>query len=142
MPHRLLRLYAGEALPRLDAGDGCIVFGGYMGVHDETDYQYLRPLKAFLCEAVEAGFPVLGICLGGQLLAVALGGAVSVGCRGERGVCTLDLTPEGAGDPLFAGLSSSFAAFEWHNDSFTVPPQAHHLATSAACPGQVFRWLV
>jgi len=139
-PHRLLRLDAGASLPALAPGDGCIVFGGYMGVHDEADYPYLRPLKAFLGEAVEAGLPVLGICLGGQLLAAALGGTVSAGCRGEKGVCTLDLTPEGAADPLFAGLPSPFAAFEWHNDSFTVPPQALHLAASAACPGQAFRW--
>jgi len=139
-PHRLLRLDTGGALPTLAPGDGCIVFGGYMGVHDDADYPYLRPLKAFLGEAVEAGFPVLGICLGGQLLAAALGGTVSAGCRGEKGVCTLDLTLEGAADPLFAGLSSPFAAFEWHNDSFTVPPQASHLAASTACPGQAFRW--
>jgi len=111
-----------------------------MGVHDEADYPFLSPLKAFLHHAVEADLPVLGICLGGQLLAEALGGTVSAGCRGEKGVCRLGLTPAGAADPLFAGLPESFAAFEWHNDSFTVPPQAHHLATSAACPGQAFRW--
>jgi len=140
VPHRLLRLDAGETLPRLEAGDGCIAFGGYMGVHDEADYPFLRPLKAFLRQAVEADLPVLGICLGGQLLAEALGGTVSAGNRGEKGLCRLGLTPEGEADPLFVGLPSSFAAFEWHNDSFTVPPQARHLATSAACPGQAFRW--
>lgn len=139
VPHRLLRLDARAALPRLGDGDGCIVFGGYMGVHDAADHPFLPPLKAFLRQAVEADVPVLGICLGGQLLADALGGRVTAGSRGEKGLGSLALTSAGLADPLFEGLPGHFAAFEWHDDSFDLPPAAMHLAASAACPGQAFR---
>lgn len=140
VPHRLLRLDAGDALPPLGNGDSFIVLGGYMGVHEETDYPFLPPLKAYLRQAVKEDIPVLGICLGGQLLADVLGGRVTAGSRGEKGLHSLTLTPEAAADPLFSGLSGEFVAFEWHNDSFDLPPGAVHLAVSAACPGQAFRY--
>jgi GMP synthase (glutamine-hydrolysing) len=139
LSHRLLRPCDGEPLPGSGQATAIIVFGGYMGAQDEVDYPFLRPLKDFLRQSVEENIPVLGICLGGQLLAEVLGGRVTAGHRGEKGLCRLDLTQEGAADPLFAGLPSSFSAFEWHNDSFELPPDAIPLASSEACTGQAFR---
>jgi len=140
IPHRTLHLYAGESLPALAEASAVIVLGGTMGVHDEADYSFLLPLKQFMRSAAEAGTPLLGICLGGQLLAQVLGGEVRSHHCSEKGLQEIHLTSGGQDDPLFAGLPATFAAFEWHNDSFTVPPGAAHLATSAACPGQAFRY--
>jgi GMP synthase-like glutamine amidotransferase len=140
IPHGTVHLYAGESMPALAEVSAVIVLGGYMGVHDEEAYPFLRPLKSFMRRAAEAGTPLLGICLGGQLLAQALGGEVRSRHRGEKGLQEIRLTSGGYDDPLFAGLSPAFAAFEWHNDSFDLPPGALHLATSAACPGQAFRY--
>jgi GMP synthase-like glutamine amidotransferase len=139
-PCRTVHLYAGDPLPSLTEVSAVIVLGGYMGVHDEGEYPFLRPLKSFMRRAAEADTPLLGICLGGQLLAQALGGEVRSSHRGEKGLQEIRLTSGGHDDPLFAGLSSAFAAFEWHNDSFAVPPAAAHLAASADCPGQAFRY--
>jgi len=139
LPHQLLRLDEFTPLPGSGKAKAVIVLGGYMGVHDEADYPFLQPLKAFLREAVEADVPVLGICLGGQLLAEVLGGRVTAGFRGEKGLRPLELAPNAGRDPLFAGLPQKFEAFEWHNDSFDLPPEGIPLATSAACPGQAFR---
>jgi GMP synthase-like glutamine amidotransferase len=140
IPHRTVHLYAGESLPALAEASAVIVLGGYMGVHDEADYPFLLPLKRFMRSAAEAGTPLLGICLGGQLLADVLGGEVHSRHRGEKGLHEIRLTAAGQGDPLFVGLPPAIAAFQWHNDSFAVPPAAVHLAASTPCPGQAFRW--
>ncbi len=140
VPHRLVRLFAGDALPGPEEATAVIVLGGYMGVHDEAEYPFLAPLKTFLRAAALGGIPLLGICLGGQLLAAALGGEVTSGARGEKGVHALLLTPDGLADPLFVGIPAEFSVFEWHNDSFEPPPGAVHLAASPACPGQAFRF--
>jgi len=140
IPHRTVHLYAGEPLPALAEVSAVLILGGYMGVHDEANYPFLGPLGTFMRSAAEAGTPLLGICLGGQLLAHVLGGEVRSRHRCEKGLQEVRLASAGQNDPLFAGLPPAFAAFEWHNDSFAVPPGAVHLATSAACPGQAFRY--
>ena len=137
VPYRILRPDYGETLPFF--AEAVIVLGGVMGVHDEAAHPFLRPLKAFLRRVLASSTPLFGICLGGQLLADVAGGAVRSNCRGERGLVEVSLTAAGAADPLFAGFAERFPVFQWHNDSFTLPPTAVPLATSAACPGQAFR---
>jgi len=137
LPFRLVRLDIGDSLPV--GADAVIVLGGAMGVHDEALHPFLRPLKEFLARRLIAGTPLLGICLGGQLLASLAGGVVSSKCRGEQGLVEVSLTSSGLSDPLFSGIGQRFQAFQWHNDSFSIPSVALHLAASDACPGQAFR---
>ena len=85
--------------------------------------------------------PLLGICLGGQLLAGVLGARVIAdSCFGEKGTLPVTLTAEGRTDSLFAGIGHEFITFQWHNDSFEVPIGGILLASSEACPGQAFRY--
>ncbi|MCM2263951.1 MAG: type 1 glutamine amidotransferase [Desulfuromonadales bacterium] len=138
VPFRILRPDLGEALPANAAA--VIVLGGVMGVHDEARHPFLRAVKEFMGRVLAAGTPLFGICLGGQLLADVAGGVVSSNRCGERGLVAVGLTAAGAADPLFAGINERFQAFQWHNDSFTIPPGAAHLASSSVCPGQAFRF--
>lgn len=134
---RILRPDLGDALPASAAA--VIVLGGAMGVHDEAQHPFLREVKSFMGRMLADRTPLFGICLGGQLLADVAGGVVSSNHNGEKGLVDVCLTAAGSADPLFAGIDQRFQAFQWHNDSFTIPPGAAHLATSSACPGQAFR---
>jgi len=121
------------------ARDALILLGGYMSVAETDRYPYLIQVKQGLRCWLDAGRPLLGVCLGGQLLAEAAGGSVTCNRRGERGMLPIELTAAGRADPLFAGLPTPFLSMQWHNDCFTVPPMAVHLAATEACPGQAFR---
>jgi GMP synthase-like glutamine amidotransferase len=127
------------SFPEPGAQDRLILLGGYMSVHETGCYPYLQQVKQGLLHWVAAERPLLGICLGGQLLAEVTGGTVTCNSRGERGMLPIDLTPEGQADPLFAGIPSPFLSMQWHNDSFDLPSGALPLAVSASCPGQAFR---
>jgi GMP synthase-like glutamine amidotransferase len=117
-----------------------IVLGGTMSVMDSGQFPFLVPLKETIKDLVNRAIPYLGICLGGQLLAEVLGGAVHLQKCGERGCHQIVLTDSGVDDPLFAGISREFISFQWHNDCFEPPPDSLHLARSHACPHQAFRW--
>jgi GMP synthase (glutamine-hydrolysing) len=132
--------YSGEPFPELAKLTGIIVLGGDMGVHETERFPYLDRVRCFMGQALQAGIPLLGICLGGQLLAQLAGGTVSSPSpHGEKGICQVNLTPDGAADPLFLGLPNPFVTFQLHNDSFSLPPGATLLAYSGACPAQAFR---
>lgn len=132
--------YGEVPFPDLAEVTGIIVLGGEMGVHETGRFPHLLRVSSFMARALEAGTPLLGICLGGQLLAKLAGGAVrSPSAHGEKGVCQVTLNQEGRADPLFAGVPSPFVTFQLHNDSFTPPPGATLLAGSTACPAQAFR---
>jgi GMP synthase-like glutamine amidotransferase len=137
VPFRILRPDLGETLAEDSAA--VIVLGGRMGAHDEAQHPFLGSVKEFMGRILAKGTPLFGICLGGQLLADVAGGVVSSNRCGEKGLVDVTLSAAGAADPLFAGIDQRFLAFQWHNDSFTIPPGAVHLADSAACPGQAFR---
>lgn len=137
VPYQIVRVDHGASLPV--AANAVIVLGGAMGVHDEDMFPYLGAVKTFIRQRLDQATPLLGICLGGQLLAEVSGGRVSSNCCGEKGLVTVELTTAGLADPLFAGMSGPLSIYQWHNDSFSVPPGALHLAGSAACPGQAFR---
>jgi GMP synthase (glutamine-hydrolysing) len=136
---RLVAPYAGERVPEAPDADGLVVLGGGMGVYEADRYPFLRDDMRLFRAAVQAGMPVLGICLGSQLLAAALGGAVGKAPRKEIGWHGVQLEGGAATDALFADAPRRFTAFHWHGDAFTLPEGAVPLAGSTMTPLQAFR---
>jgi GMP synthase (glutamine-hydrolysing) len=119
---------------------GLVILGGPMNA-DQTDrYPALAAETGWIREAVDVGLPVLGICLGSQLLAKALGARVYANGIKEIGWYGLELTPEAESDRLFGGCDSEQTVFQWHGDTFDLPPGAVHLARSRLCAHQAFRY--
>jgi GMP synthase-like glutamine amidotransferase len=121
-------------LPDRRAFDGALVLGGSLSAADAS----LRPARRWIRAAVLGGLPYLGICLGGQLLASALGARVWTG-GAEAGVHSVFLTEAARDDFVFSGLPRRFDVFGWHGDSFDLPRGALPLAGSLACTYQAFR---
>ena len=127
-------------LPADAAGhDGLLVLGGAMNAYDDATCPHFPALLALARGFAAAGKPVLGICLGGQLLARAWGAQVRLGAAPEFGVAVLAVTPEAKGDPLLAGAPAQIPAMQWHDDTFDLPPGAVPLLTGTACRNQAFR---
>ncbi len=137
--HRV-ELDEGEPLPALSDFDAIVAMGGPMSVNDDAELPWLTAEKRAIGEAVRAGVPYFGACLGVQLLAASLGARVYAGPDPEVGVLPVTLTPEGAADPIFAGLPPSFPTLQWHGDTFDLPEGATLLASSPAFPNQAFRY--
>lgn len=135
---RVHPLYEGAPLPSVGEDEGLIALGGPMGVGDEERHPWMAGEIALLERILAAQRPVLGICLGAQLLARALGAPVRPLRAREIGWHEVALTTAGERSPLTAGLPSRFAAFHWHGDQFEPPEGAEHLASSAACRHQAF----
>lgn len=139
VPYTIVKLFAGEMLPQLDDVSAVIVLGGTMGANDDHLHPFLIVLKRWIRMLIEAEIPFLGICLGGQLLAAALGAKVHSDRWGELGFSEVELNGAACEDRLFAGMGPVFTSFQWHNDSFDLPPAALLLAGTAVCPHQAFR---
>ena len=111
------RPYAGDTLPALTSYDAAVVLGGEMGANDDDTVAWLAPLKAGIRDAVAAGTPLLGICLGHQVMAVALGGRVERNPRGQVvGLQPVGWTEEAAHDAWSGGRTGSEVAIHWNND--------------------------
>jgi GMP synthase (glutamine-hydrolysing) len=125
------------------AVDGWVLLGGGFMPDDDERHPFLPHERSLVGEAIEAGVPLLGICLGAQVLAHVAGGAVTAKSgETERGSCPVRLLPAAADDPLFAGLTGyeELRMIQNHEDSITtLPPRAVHLGTSPACRVQAFR---
>ena len=135
-----IKLYKNDELPADLAPYSClIVMGGPMGVYDEDKYPFLIPEIKLIEKALEKDMPVLGICLGAQLMARAAGARVYPGEIKEIGWYGLSLTGEGLIDPLFNGLPEELTVFQWHGDTFDVPSGATLLASSLSFPNQLLR---
>jgi GMP synthase (glutamine-hydrolysing) len=124
------------AAPDPSLYDGLIFMGGPMSVNDGLPY--LEQEMRWIAQAVERRRPVLGVCLGAQLIAKGLGARVYPNAVKEIGWFEIDLTGEAAGDPLFAGAGPRETVFQWHGETFDLPPGARSLASSAACVNQAF----
>jgi len=139
---RTVELDAGERVPDLKDFDLLVAMGGPMDVWQEDLYSWLRPEKAAIRYWVkDLGHPFLGICLGHQLLAAALGGVVRLMGQPEIGVGEVALTDAGRRDPLFAGFANPVETFQWHGAEVSqLPDDAEVLAMNSACPVQAFRY--
>jgi GMP synthase (glutamine-hydrolysing) len=134
-----IELDEGDRLPDWHDYDAIIAMGGPMSANDDAELPWLTREKALIREAVGAGVPFFGVCLGAQLLAASLGAAVYAGPRQEVGVLPVALMDEGRADPVLGALSAEFLTLQWHADTFELPPGAVHLASSPAYPNQAFR---
>lgn len=139
-PLRVCHPYLGEPLPSLDELCGLVVMGGPMGVSDTASHPHLADELELLASAVAVGRPVLGVCLGAQLLAAATGGTVYRGAQPEIGPGTVALSAAGKADPVLgaAGLAE-LPVVHWHQDTFELPVSAARLAGSDLYPNQAFR---
>jgi GMP synthase (glutamine-hydrolysing) len=145
----VVRLDLGQPVPATLPGDAAlIVMGGPMGVGDLGDarYPFLADEAALLGRCLADDRPVLGVCLGAQLLAHAAGASVSPLTTGdppvrhrEVGWGAVHFLPPAGSEPLLTGLGDSGVVLHWHGDAFAIPPRAVHLAASLPCPGQAFR---
>jgi GMP synthase (glutamine-hydrolysing) len=135
----IVRLDQGEVVPDISTHNILLVMGGTMNVYQEDKYPWLAKETQAIRQAVETGKAVLGVCLGGQLLAKALGARVRIGAATEVGLIPITLTEAGEADPLFEGLSA-VEAVEWHDDTFDIPTGAIALARSEGCAHQAFRF--
>jgi GMP synthase (glutamine-hydrolysing) len=132
------RLDQGDLVPATASFDAVIVLGGAMGVYDTAQHPWLDEEKAWLQVLADKGVPVLGICLGSQLLAEVLGGRAFLSpLAPEAGVVKLELTAAGRADPVLRHAGTR--VFSLHQDTFEIPPRARLLALSAEYP-QAFRY--
>lgn len=138
---RIIRLFDDQPAPStLDSSSGLIVMGGPMGVYDQERFPYLTDERRLIEATVRANKPVLGICLGSQLLAAALGAAVKPSGTQEIGWHAVTLASAAKNDPLWSEIPTTFMALHWHGDVFELPAGAELLASSAMTPHQAFRY--
>jgi GMP synthase (glutamine-hydrolysing) len=140
LPYRSLRAWD-EPIEDVDLDDvgALIPMGGNAHAWDEQEVPLMRSERLLLEKAVERGVPVLGVCLGAQVLTRALGGTVMRAPEPERGWLEIVPTEAAAEDPLFGHLEKPTGVYQWHDDIFEPPPGAQVLARSAQSPNQAFR---
>jgi GMP synthase (glutamine-hydrolysing) len=141
----VVRLDRGDPMPASTSIAGLVAMGGPMGVHDDVDHLWLPAERELMAAVATGGKPVLGVCLGAQQLAAALGAEVSTGDVPEIGLGRVELTGAGRLDPVtgpeYGGLSATtIPCVHWHQDTFSLPDGAVHLAASRLFPHQAFRW--
>ena len=137
IPWKLVRIDAGEAVPEsLNGVSGLCLMGGPMSVND--DLPWIPPLLARIREAVAAGIPVIGHCLGGQLMAKALGGIVGANPVKEIGWGEVRVTDADAARPWLGEAPAPVLAFHWHGETFSLPPGATRILGSEYCANQAF----
>ncbi len=136
----LCRAYEGETLPGShEAHAAAVVLGGGQNALADDQAPWFPALLELMRGFVEAGKPLLGVCLGAQLLARAYGAENLIGAAPEFGWCGVGLTPEGAADPVLSAAGPSFPIFQWHDDTFTLPRGAVRLAGNDSAHNQAFR---
>ncbi len=138
IPCQIFSLESGLHLPKLDDLTHLVFLGGPMNVYEEDRYPFLKEEDLFIKEAIQRGKSILGICLGAQLIAKALGAKVFKAPAKEIGWYDVSLTRIGSIDPIFSRLPKTFPVFQWHEDTFEIPHRAILIATSSLVPHQAF----
>jgi GMP synthase (glutamine-hydrolysing) len=136
----VVEIDTGDKLPDWNQFDGIIAMGGPMSVNDEAEHPWLVDEKRWVAEAVRAGKPFFGACLGVQLLASALGAPVYPLAQAEVGLLPVIRTQEGEVDAVIGGLADPLVTLQWHGDTFDIPDGGVLLASSPAAPNQAFRY--
>jgi GMP synthase (glutamine-hydrolysing) len=129
-----------DAQPQLEGYDGLVILGGPMSVNDAGRLPHLTVEMRLIEEALKRNLPVLGICLGAQLIAKTLGAAVYPNEVKEIGWYDVSPTEHARSDPLLAMLSSTEKIFQWHGETFDIPCGTRHLAFSSLCANQAFSY--
>jgi GMP synthase (glutamine-hydrolysing) len=135
----LRRMDRGEPVQTLEEISGLVVMGGPMSANDTATHPHLAHERRLLRDAMERRLPVLAVCLGSQLLALALDARVERGPMPEVGIGEVALTAEGRDDPVLGMAGDSVPVVHWHEDTFHVPDGAVHLAESSLYRNQAFR---
>lgn len=137
IPWQMIRIDQGDALPdNMDGYSGMVLMGGPMSVND--DLPWIEPLLALTLDAMNKDIPVLGHCLGGQLISKALGAKVSKNPVKEIGWGEVVVTPSEQAQAWFGNELGKFNAFHWHGETFALPEGATHLLASAYCDNQAY----
>ena len=131
--------WRGESLPRPGDVAGLVLLGGTMGVGDAEQFPFLASEQQLIRDCVKQGVPLLGLCLGAQLLAAALGGQVGRAPHRSIGFLPVTKTAGAGSDRLFQNWCVTDRVFRWHEDTFTLPPGAEHLMSADDVPNQAFR---
>ncbi len=145
MEYSILEMYDCQAsIPDIRGLTHMVVMGGPMAVHKIHEHQNLSLETALIRAVIKSGKPVLGICLGAQMIAFAAGAEVYAGSKTELGWDKVEITPEGMEDPVFSSLSvdngPAAEVFQWHGDTFDLPKDSVRLASSEHYQNQAFRF--
>jgi len=132
------KFFEGATLPEMSDLDWLIIMGGPMSVNDEEQFLWLTDEKKFIRQAIDEGKTVLGICLGSQLVSSALGAKVYPNKEREIGWFDIEFTNAAQTGSLFNEMGSRIRAFHWHGDTFDLPDNAIHLASSEGCKNQAY----
>jgi GMP synthase (glutamine-hydrolysing) len=126
--------------PSVQKYNGLIILGGHMGVYEADHYKHIKVEMQVIEEALKKNIPILGICLGAQLLAHVLGSDVRKNKEKEIGWCDIDLSNDRLTDPLLSHFAPKEKIFQLHGDTFDIPKSTVHLASSNLCSSQAFRY--
>lgn len=129
-----------NASPSIQKYNGLVILGGHMGVYEADKYTHIKVEMQLIEEALKKGIPILGICLGAQILAHVLGANVRKSPEKEIGWYDIEMTSAGQSDSLFSHFKKTEKIFQLHGDTFDIPQSATHLASSKICNGQAFRY--
>lgn len=136
---KAVHLYRGEQLPDIKKCKGVLSLGGPMSANDDHIFEWLNLEKQFLSQAIENNIPVIGICLGAQILASVLGAKIQTAIQPEVGWFPIFLNNEGKADPILSAAGASPTVYHWHMESFSLPSKARSLASSKFCDHQAFK---